>query len=132
MKKLMVLLAGPAYLLVLVGFTCTNHHYGTEAGKAFFWKKKDSAATHYLYVDNSLKGVLPFIPDALTKPENSMVQKQGLQFELKPGTYDIEARDKSGNVFCKGTLLLKRTDGQKEIKTSWNNSYCNVEMVYGE
>lgn len=132
MKKILVLLAGPAYLLLLAGFTCTHYSYGTEEGKAFFWKKNGAQETHYLYVDNSVKGVLPFIPDSKTVPGNTIVQDQGLFLKLKPGKYDIAAKDKSGNILCEGTLLLKRTDESREISASWNNTNCNVEMVYAK
>lgn len=130
MKKLLILSAGPAYLLLLAGFTCS--HPGTDAktGKAFFWKKTDSAVTHYLYIDNTEKGVLPFLSGSLTVPGSDIAQKKGLFLTLKTGSYDIVTKDKNGNILCNGTLFLKKTSGSEEIKSSWNNSNCSVEVVF--
>jgi hypothetical protein len=132
MKKLLVLLVAPAYILVLAGFTCSYHNYGTEEGKASFWKKKDPGVTHYLYIDDTEKGVLPFLPDSLTTPGSDIVQRQGLSMNLKPGRYAIMAKDNSGNILCSGTLLLKRTNSSEEISTSWENGNCSVEVVYNK
>jgi hypothetical protein len=132
MKKILVLLAAPAYLLVLAGFTCTHQSNGTEQGKASFWKKSDSRVTHYLYIDNEEKGILPFLPESLTTPGNVIVQEQGLSLNLKPSSYDIIAKDTSGNILCEGTLFLKRTESSKEIKSSKKNDKCKVEVVYSD
>jgi hypothetical protein len=130
MKKLLILSAGPAYLLLLAGFTCSRPDTGTGKAQAFFWKKTDSAVTHYLYIDNTEKGVLPFLSAALTTPGSDIAQRQGLSLNLKTGDYDIMVKDKNGNILCNGTLLLKRSKGSEEIKSSWNNSNCSVEVVF--
>jgi hypothetical protein len=130
MKKILILSAGPVYLLLLAGFTCSRSDTGTETGKAFFWKKADSATIHYLYIDNVEKGVLPFISTSLTTPGTDVAQKQGLSLTLKMGRYDIIAKDKSGNILCTGSLFLKKTEGSEEIKSSWENDKCSVEVVY--
>lgn len=129
MKKILVLLALPVYLLVLAGFTCT-HQNNTEEGKAYFWKKSDPGVTHYLYIDNQEKGILPFLPDSLTTPGNVIVQERRLSLNLKPGSYDIIAKDTSGNILCEGTLFLKRAESLKEVNSSWKNDKCRVEMIY--
>jgi hypothetical protein len=131
MKKMLMLLTIPAYLLLIAGFTCNDSAASTgEPGKAGFWKKSETAETHYLYIDNDKKGVLPFLPASLTTPGNDIVQKQGLSVILKPGSYDIIVKDSSGHIFCEGTLFLKRTASSKEIKASWKNDQCMVEVVY--
>jgi len=130
MKKICVLLAIPAYMLLLAGFTCTHSSYGTKVGQAAFWKKSDPGTTHYLYIDNVEKGILPFLPDSLTTPGSDITQKQGLSLLLQPGRYDIIAKDKEGNVLCKGALSLKKTSDSQETKTSWENDKCIVEVVY--
>ena len=130
MKKLLILSAGPVYLLLLAGFTCSHPGTDTKMGKAFFWKKTDSAVTHYLYIDNIEKGALPFLSNLLTTPGSDIAQKQGLAINLKTGSYNITAKDKTGNILCTGTLLLKKTAGSEEIKTSWENGDCSVEVVF--
>ena len=126
------MLVAPAYLLLLAGFNCTHQAYGTEEGKATFWKKTSSAEKHYLYVDNVEKGMLPFLPDSSTVAGKINVQERGLSLILKPGRYEILAKDSSGNILCQGNLFLKRTPGSNEIKTSWENNKCSVEIVYSE
>lgn len=130
MKRIFILSAVPAYILLLAGFTCTHSDNGTATGNAAFWKKSDPSVTHYLYIDDEVKGVLPFLPDSLTTPGNTLVQSQGLSLKLKPGRYVIIAKDKSGNVLCEGTLFLKKTAGSQEISSSWKNGKCSVEVVY--
>lgn len=130
MKKILVLLAVPAYLLLLAGFTCTHESHSTEEGKASFWKNSEPGITHYLYIDNEEKGILPFLPASLTTPGNVIAQEQGLSLNLKPGSYDIIAKDTSGNILCEGTLFLKRTESSNETKSSWKNDKCKVEVVY--
>lgn len=133
MKKAMLLLMVPFYFLLVAGFTCNDPDASTgEPGTAIFWKKKETAVTHYLYVDDVQKGVLPFLP-ALEKTTGSdAVQQQGLSVILKPGNYDILVKDSSGTIFCEGTLLLKRTAGQKEISASWENDQCMVQVLYAD
>ena len=128
-----MLLVAPAYLLLVAGFTCNKSAASTrEPGNASFWQKNETAETHYLYIDNAKKGILPFLPDSLTTPGNIVVQKQGLSIMLKPGSYDIVVKDSLGNIFCEGTLFLKRTKNSKEIQSSWKNDKCMVEVAYNE
>lgn len=129
MKKIMMLLVVPAYLLLVAGFTCNNSAASTgDTGKASFWKKSETAETHYLYINNDNKGVLPFLRASVTKPGSDIAQN--LSVVLKPGGYDIVVKDSSGNIFCEGTLFLKRTASSKEIRASWKNDRCTVEVVY--
>ena len=131
MKKILMLLVVPVYLLLLAGFTCNETAASTgEPGKASFWKKSATAETHYLYIDNTEKGLLPFLPDSLTTAGNDIVQKLGLTIILKPRSYAIVVKDSSGTIFCEGTLYLKRTENSKEIKASWENDQCMVDVVY--
>ncbi|MEP7372769.1 MAG: hypothetical protein ABI675_05220 [Chitinophagaceae bacterium] len=130
MKKIVVLLVVPVYLLLVAGFTCNNPAVTTgEPGNASFWKKSATAETHYLYIDNMEKGVLPFIPGSPT-PGSDIMQKQGLSVILKPGNYDIVVKDSIGNILCEGTLYLKRTENSKEIKASWKNDQCMLQVAY--
>jgi hypothetical protein len=131
MKKILVLLVVPVYWLLVAGFTCNDPAASTgQPGKASFWKKSATVETHFLYIDTTEKGVLPFLPGSLTTPGNDIVQKQGLSIILRPGSYDIVVKDSSGNIFCEGTLYLKRTENSKEIKASWKNDQCMVEVMY--
>ena len=128
-----MLLMVPAYVLLVAGFTCNDTAASTgEPGKASFWKKSETAETHYLFIDDSIKGTLPFLPASVTAPGNDIVQKQGLSVILKPGNYAILVKDSSGNVFCEGTLFLKRTAGSKEISASWENDQCMVQVLYND
>lgn len=130
MKKILILSAGPVYLLLLAGFTCAPKITDTKTAKASFWKRTDDAVTHYLYIDNTEKGVLPFIPDSLTTPGSNIAQEQGLTIHLKSGSYNIMAKDKSGSILCTGTLFMKNTRGSTEIKSSWENGKCSTLVVY--
>ena len=133
MKKIVMLLMVPVYLLLVAGFTCNDSAASTgEPGKASFWKKSETAETHYLYIDDVKKGILPFLPASVTTPGNEIVQQQGLSVILKPGNYDILVKDSSGNIFCEGTLFLKRTAGSKEISASWENDQCMVQVLYND
>ena len=115
MKKILLLLVVPAYLLLVAGFTCNETAASTgEPGKASFWQKKETEETHYLYIDNTERGVLPFSPGSVITPGNDIVQKKGLSVSLKPGNYDIVVKDSVGNIFCEGTLSLKEQKVQKK------------------
>jgi hypothetical protein len=128
-----MLLIVPAYVLLVAGFTCNNLDVSTgEPGTASFWKKSETAETHYLFIDDSLKGTLPFLPATATMPGKDIVQKQGLSVILKPGKYAILVKDSSGHIFCEGTLFLKRTAGSKEISASWENDQCMVQVLYDD
>lgn len=133
MRKIVLLLMVPAYIVLVAGFTCNESDVSTgESGKASFWKKSETAETHYLFIDDSIKGTLPFLPAFVITPGNDIVQKHGLSVILKPGNYDILVKDSSGNIFCKGTLFLKRTAGSKEISASWENDQCMVQVLYND
>jgi hypothetical protein len=131
MKKNGVLLLVPFYFLLAAGFTCNDPTASTgEPGNASFWKKIETAEIHYLYIDDTIKGTLPFVPASVTTPGDDTVQKQGLSVILKPGSYDILVKDSIGNIYCEGTLFLKRKAGQKEISASWENDHCGVAVLY--
>jgi hypothetical protein len=133
MRKILLLLMVPAYLLLVAGFTCNDSDVSTgEPGQANFWKKSETAETHYLFIDDSIKGTLPYLPASVNTPGKDTVQKQGLSVILKPGRYAILVKDSSGHIFCEGKLFLKRTAGSKEISASWENDQCMVEVLYND
>ena len=77
MKKMTILLTIPVYLLMVVGFSCNDIAASTgEPGKAMFWKKTETAETHYLYIDGANKGIVPFLPASPTAG-NDNEQLQG-------------------------------------------------------
>jgi hypothetical protein len=129
MRKAMFLLLVPAYMLLVTNVGCHDSHMSKEPVQVYFWKNSDPAVVHNLYIDDSIKGVLPFVPDSLIKNNDNATKKQGASIYLVPGKYDVMAKDANNNVLCNGTLSIRIRAGSNKISTSFNNSHCSVHVV---
>jgi hypothetical protein len=133
MKKILSIVSLPALLLLCAGFACNEAilNGSSVEAKAFFWTNDESTGGEKLYVDDVYSGTIPYIADELTTPGNTIIQEKGLMLLKKPGKYEIRVTDNSGNMSCKGGLLLK-FGRNTEISSSWNNGKCKVEVVYNK
>ena len=117
-------------MLLVTNYSCNNSSGSDHPPvRVYFWKNSDAATNHQLYIDDSIKGVLPYLPDSV-RPLTDTVLKQTALHYLKPGRYDLTARDSSGNVLCKGMLSIKIGRGSTSVKTDWDNSRCHVHVVF--
>jgi hypothetical protein len=123
-----------AAIYLSTGISCQNAILASHPrkGRACFWRNSDPGLVYSLYVNDEYKGVLPYLADSLTRPGNRVVQEQGLVMHLLPGEYSIIAKDGEGRTACKGLLSIKISRTSTDISSSWNNSNCRVQMIYGD
>lgn len=114
MKKILTAIAG---LLSLVMLTQCNKK--TETFQAYFWTKSEPGTTNYLFVDDTNRGVLPFLSEA---PEcnNPESKKGALYLPLPSGTYKIAVIDKDGKVKHAEKYSLLLSPGTKSINSSFD------------
>jgi hypothetical protein len=123
-----------ATLTILLLITATSCQYleandGTRTATAYFYTNNDAGKPYRLFIENAYAGELPFLPDSLTTPGNTVVKKTGLQVVVKPGSYPLLVKDEEGGVVCEGKLTIRITSGSQSISSSWNNGKCKVEVV---
>lgn len=129
MKKGLFLLLVPAYMLLVANVGCHGKHMSKQPVDVYFWKNKQPETVHHLYIDDSLKAVIPYLPGEAIKAGGDSVKKQGVLLRLIPGEYDVEAKDDDNNVLCAGTLTISIREGSNNIGSSWQNGNCAVHVV---
>jgi hypothetical protein len=129
MKNKLIIIPSILSALMFSGFSCGMG--GTlQPGKAYFWTNTNPGTVQHLYIDDSLKGVVPYLPDSLTRPGSATIRANGLALILESGKYDIVIKTDEGHITCEGTLSLKLKSSSKNIGSSWNNNNCKVEVEY--
>lgn len=114
MKK--ITLAIPGLLLLLFLTQC---HQKSETFQAYFWTNSEPATTNYLFINDTNRGVLPFLS---TAPEcNNSESKEGaLYLPLPSGTYKIAVIDKEGKVKHAEKYSLLLSSGTKSINSTFD------------
>lgn len=132
MKKALLLLLAPAYMLLVTNVGCHSNYGSKEPVKVYFWKNSDAGTAYRLYIDDSIKGILPYVPESVGKQQGGALLTQAAMHMLKPGKYSIKAMDSASNVLCEGSLLIKiRKGSSTEIRTRWDNNHCSVFVLIG-
>jgi hypothetical protein len=103
-----------AILTALILFSLTTcKKFGTSQD-LFFYSDIDSAsAPMTLFVDDELKGVLPNL-HVQVSVDNDTITREALHLSLKPGKYNLVAKDNQGNVRCEGWFKFSKNS----VKTS--------------
>jgi hypothetical protein len=103
MKRPIIICTASVALL----FTLTECAKDNKSFNAHFYatfSRADGPLT--LYIDDQLKGDLPYISVAPTCENDSLKQKM-LRIVLKSGKYKVVAKSKDGGVKSSGTITLK-------------------------
>jgi hypothetical protein len=129
MRKALFVLLVPIYMLLVANVGCHSGHLSKEPVEVYFWKNRNAQTAHQLYIDDSLRAELPYVPDSLAKKGDNTSKKQGVLVNLVPGRYDVMAKDANNNVLCEGELTIRIREGSNKISTSFNNSYCSIHVA---
>jgi hypothetical protein len=92
MKTILTLLAASFSLLLL-----SQCRQGGGTMKAYFWTRQQGDGPYYLYINDSLKGILPY-QDHAPKPGDGDLDKKTCFVLLTSNTHIIEVRDQQGHT----------------------------------
>ncbi|WP_153798286.1 hypothetical protein [Foetidibacter luteolus] len=103
-----------AFAMVALLTQCRSH---TRNWQAYFWTSTKTGIAQYLYINNVMKGQLPYLssgPDC----DDAAAKSRTLHLKLKSGTYDITVKDHDGNISFNETLTIRLSNGNKTISTT--------------
>ncbi|MEO8406313.1 MAG: hypothetical protein ABI480_17015, partial [Chitinophagaceae bacterium] len=107
--------------------------------QVYFWTSAKSSTTYYLYLNDTIKGELPYLPE---QPEcgDGDAKKKTLHLTMESGTYKIQIKNEEGVVKYTQQLKIKLSNHSKEISTSTddrkggarnvNEGDCLIEEIY--
>lgn len=89
---------------------------------AWFWTSKQYYKPYLLYINDSLRGPLPYLPTA-PACENDSSKEKALYALMPSGRYTISIKDSAGNIVFKDKWELKLSENHKSISIQQNKKY---------
>ncbi|HEY9257958.1 hypothetical protein [Chitinophaga sp.] len=106
------------YTLLVASFSLLLLSHCREGGgtmRAYFWTRQQGDSPYYLYINDSLRGILPYQSKA-PKRGDADLDKKTCFVRLTSSTHIIEVRDQQGNVLLWEKYKLKK--GRNNISLS--------------
>lgn len=125
MKKGLLLILAPLWLMLVAGFSC-DHSTKSTAATVYFWKTTERERLHHIYIDQTLEGVVPYLPPA----HSASGRQDGLPINILPGHYLLQVAEVDGRVLSAGYLTVQETGNGMVVNCSWNNTYCGADGMY--
>lgn len=91
---------------------------------AWFWTSKHYSEPHFLYINDTLKGALPYLPKG---PQCGDASLKGttLYVYMPSGRYNLAVKDSAGNLVYRSVWILELSRHHKSINITNKGTFVN-------